>query len=84
MADDVAIAREANARHILVRPLSRYYLTAARKKGLLFCFSASSRSRSICGQCVCRQPSKTLNADAICSSGWHKTPQPEAGRYRGA
>ncbi|MBW6187426.1 aminotransferase class I/II-fold pyridoxal phosphate-dependent enzyme, partial [Pseudomonas aeruginosa] len=37
-ADDVAIAREANARHILVRPLSRYYLTAARKKGLLMGF----------------------------------------------
>ena len=39
-----------------------------------FCFSASSRSRSICGQCVCRQPSKTLNADAICSSGWLANP----------
>ncbi|EOY4000805.1 PLP-dependent aminotransferase family protein [Klebsiella pneumoniae] len=39
-ADDVAIAREANARHILVRPLSRYYLTAARKKGLLMGFAS--------------------------------------------
>ena len=38
-ADDVAIAREANARHILV-PLSRYYLTAARKKGLLMGFAS--------------------------------------------
>lgn len=39
-ADDVAIAKEANARHILVRPLSRYYLTAARKKGLLMGFAS--------------------------------------------
>ncbi len=31
---------EANARHILVRPLSRYYLTAARKKGLLMGFAS--------------------------------------------
>jgi hypothetical protein len=36
--------------------------------------AARSRSRSICGQCVCRQPSKTLNADAICSSGWLANP----------
>jgi GntR family transcriptional regulator/MocR family aminotransferase len=33
-ADDVAIAREANARHILVRPLSRYYLTARVRKAI--------------------------------------------------
>ncbi|WP_434582684.1 PLP-dependent aminotransferase family protein [Klebsiella sp. R390] len=39
-ADDVAIAKMANARHILVRPLSRYYLTAQRKKGLLMGFAS--------------------------------------------
>jgi GntR family transcriptional regulator/MocR family aminotransferase len=31
-ADDVAIARQANAHNILVRPLSRYYLTQAVRR----------------------------------------------------
>lgn len=38
-ADDVAVARLANAQDILVRPLSRYYLTQARRKGLLMGFA---------------------------------------------
>jgi Transcriptional regulators containing a DNA-binding HTH domain and an aminotransferase domain (MocR family) and their eukaryotic orthologs len=37
--DDVAVAASANAQNILVRPLSRYYLTAQRKKGLLMGFA---------------------------------------------
>ncbi|EOY4404390.1 PLP-dependent aminotransferase family protein [Klebsiella michiganensis] len=44
-ADDVAIALEANARHILVRPLSRYYLTAQRKKGLLMGFASQPETQ---------------------------------------
>lgn len=44
-ADDVAIARDANARHILVRPLSRYYLTAQRKKGLLMGFASQPETQ---------------------------------------
>jgi len=39
-ADDVAIANEANARQILVRPLSKYYLSAPSKKGLLVGFAS--------------------------------------------
>ena len=38
--DDVAIARAANARHILVRPLSRYYLSGNKSRGLLLGFAA--------------------------------------------
>lgn len=38
--DDVAIARAANARNILVRPLSRYYLGANKSRGLLLGFAA--------------------------------------------
>jgi GntR family transcriptional regulator/MocR family aminotransferase len=44
-ADDVAIARDANARNILVRPLSRYYLTAQRKKGLLMGFASQPETQ---------------------------------------
>ena len=44
-ADDVAIALDANARHILVRPLSRYYLTAQRKKGLLMGFASQPETQ---------------------------------------
>lgn len=43
-ADDVAIAERANARNILVRPLSRYYLTERRKKGLLMGFASLPES----------------------------------------
>ncbi|WP_308561625.1 PLP-dependent aminotransferase family protein [uncultured Klebsiella sp.] len=39
-ADDVTIARHANEDTILVRPLSRYYLTERRKKGLLIGFAS--------------------------------------------
>ncbi len=85
-ADDVAIAREANARHILVRPLSRYYLTAARKKGLLMGFASQPEEQMAsafsvllgCLQTHCPQM-LLLREDAE-----NKTPQPEAGRYRGA
>ena len=38
--DDVAIARAANARNILVRPLSRYYLGEDKSRGLLLGFAA--------------------------------------------
>ena len=38
--DDVAIARAANAHHILVRPLSRYYLSENKSRGLLLGFAA--------------------------------------------
>ena len=44
-ADDVTIARDANARNILVRPLSRYYLTAQRKKGLLMGFASQPETQ---------------------------------------
>jgi GntR family transcriptional regulator/MocR family aminotransferase len=44
-ADDVAIASEANAHNILVRPLSRYYLTEERKKGLLMGFASLAERR---------------------------------------
>lgn len=44
-ADDVAIARDANARNILVRPLSRYYLTTQRKKGLLMGFASQPETQ---------------------------------------
>lgn len=80
-ADDVAIAREANARHILVRPLSRYYLTAARKKGLLMGFASQPEEQMAsafsvllgCLQTHCPQM-LLLREDAE-----NKTPQPEAG-----
>jgi len=39
-ADDIAIAHEANARQILVRPLSKYYLRKPSKKGLLVGFAS--------------------------------------------
>lgn len=39
-----------------------------------FCFSAPSMGRSTSGQCVRRQPISTLNAGAICSSGWLANP----------
>ncbi len=86
-ADDVAIAREANARHILVRPLSRYYLTAARKKGLLMGFASQPEEQMGVGvQRLTRLPADALPADAPAPGGRrkNKTPQPEAGRYRGA
>ncbi|MEW3213522.1 PLP-dependent aminotransferase family protein [Escherichia coli] len=38
--DDVAVAASANAQNILVRPLSLYYLTAQRKRGLLMGFAS--------------------------------------------
>lgn len=38
--DDVALAKAANARGILVRPLSRYYTGATPKKGLLMGYAA--------------------------------------------
>ncbi|PIK81125.1 decarboxylase [Raoultella ornithinolytica] len=44
-ADDVAIARQANAHNILVRPLSRYYLTEERKKGLLMGFASLAEAQ---------------------------------------
>lgn len=44
-ADDVAIAQDANKHNILVRPLSRYYLTAQRKKGLLMGFASQPESQ---------------------------------------
>lgn len=37
---DVAIAKEVNARHILVRLLSRYYPMVAQEKGLLMGFAS--------------------------------------------
>lgn len=39
-ADDVGIAKEANAAGILVRPLSRYYFNAQKSKGLLVGFAS--------------------------------------------
>jgi GntR family transcriptional regulator/MocR family aminotransferase len=83
-ADDVAIAREANARHILVRPLSRYYLTAARKKGLLMGFASQPEEQMApafsvligCLQTHCPEVLRPMEAQK------NKTPQPEAGRYR--
>lgn len=76
---------EANARHILVRPLSRYYLTAARKKGLLMGFASQPEEQMAsafsvllgclqtrCRRCSCRGDAEKQNA------------RPEAGRYRGA
>lgn len=39
-ADDVAIAERANAQQILVRPLSKYYLSQRPKKGLLVGFAS--------------------------------------------
>ncbi|WP_199784445.1 MocR-like pyridoxine biosynthesis transcription factor PdxR [Cronobacter dublinensis] len=44
-ADDVAIARLANARDILVRPLSRYYLTENRRRGLLMGFACVAEEK---------------------------------------
>ncbi|SVN05619.1 transcriptional regulator GabR [Klebsiella pneumoniae] len=41
----MAIARDANARNILVRPLSRYYLTTQRKKGLLMGFASQPETQ---------------------------------------
>ncbi|EOC1279171.1 PLP-dependent aminotransferase family protein [Cronobacter turicensis] len=44
-ADDVEIARLANARDILVRPLSRYYLTENRRRGLLMGFACVAEEK---------------------------------------
>ncbi|EOL8949179.1 PLP-dependent aminotransferase family protein [Cronobacter dublinensis] len=44
-ADDEAIARLANARDILVRPLSRYYLTENRRRGLLMGFACVAEEK---------------------------------------
>lgn len=38
-SDDVAIAREANAKNLLVRPLSRYFLGETKRQGLLMGFA---------------------------------------------
>ncbi|MEW5561783.1 PLP-dependent aminotransferase family protein [Enterobacter asburiae] len=38
--DDVALAKKANEKGVLVRPLSRYYLNAATQRGLLMGFAA--------------------------------------------
>ncbi|EHM2229360.1 MocR-like pyridoxine biosynthesis transcription factor PdxR [Salmonella bongori] len=43
--DDVAVAARANAQNILVRPLSRYYLTTQRKKGLLMGFACLTEAQ---------------------------------------
>lgn len=83
-ADDVAIAREANARHILVRPLSRYYLTAARKKGLLMGFASQPEEQMASAFSVLLGCLQTHCPERSCSGRTqkNKTPQPEAGRYR--
>ncbi|MES0301676.1 PLP-dependent aminotransferase family protein [Citrobacter sedlakii] len=45
--DDVAVAASANAQNILVRPLSRYYLTAQRKQGLLLGFACLTEEQMV-------------------------------------
>ena len=79
-ADDVAIAREANARHILVRPLSRYYLTAARKKGLLMGFASQPEEQMRRRQRLTRLPADALPADAPAPGGRRKTKRPNLRR----
>ena len=39
-SDDVAIARLANAEGLLVRPLSRYYISEEKRRGLLLGFAS--------------------------------------------
>ncbi len=83
-ADDVTIARQANARNILVRPLSRYYLTEERKKGLLMGFASPAEAQMEpafqilleCLQTLCPQ------ALAVGEEAENKTPQHNVGRYR--
>ncbi|HFZ8994632.1 TPA: PLP-dependent aminotransferase family protein [Citrobacter freundii] len=45
--DDVAVAACANARNILVRPLSRYYITSQSKKGLLMGFACLTEAQMV-------------------------------------
>ncbi len=77
----MAIAKEANARHILVRPLSRYYLTAARKKGLLMGFASQPEEQmapafSVLLDCL----QDALPADAPAPGGRRKTKRPNLRR----
>mgnify|MGYP005980462729 CR=1 FL=1 len=44
-SDDVAIAQLANQRNILVRPLSRYYLTDRRRSGLIMGFASQQEEQ---------------------------------------
>lgn len=75
-ADDVAIAREANAQQILVRPLSHYYLTAQRKKGLLVGFASLPEEKMApafqillsCLQDLCPQILLSNDINTGCSS----------------
>ena len=67
----MAIAREANARNISAF-MSRYYLTAARKKGLLMGLAAArtrrwrrrSASSSACTRTACRCAGTEQNKNA--------------------
>ncbi len=79
-ADDVAIAREANARHILVRPLSRYYLTAAQERITDGIRQPARRADGVGVQRLTRLPADALPADAPAPGGRRKTKRPNLRR----